>query len=169
MSKIPITRLGKFYSDEDLSLEIRMGEEYVHGDEGFKFVLFRVDRVASQTDDIYGETVKDGLKFLPPVEFYARMLVEKPDNKNYKDGQIQYMQPGNMSINVYKHHLAELDIDIKYGDYIGYVEAEDKIRYYTVANDGRVTSDNKHTIGGFKAFYRTIICTPVSSSEFNGI
>ena len=63
----------------------------------------------------------------------------------------------------------ELDIDISYGDYIGYPEKEDKMRYYVVSNDGRVTSDIKHTIGGYKAFYRTITCSWVSENEFKGI
>ena len=43
------------------------------------------------------------------------------------------------------------------------------MRYYTVTNDGRVVSDNAHTIGGYKPFYRTIICSYVSPNEFNGI
>jgi hypothetical protein len=74
-----------------------------------------------------------------------------------------------MTLGVYIKHLNELDIDINYGDYIGYAETEDIMRYYTVTNDGRVTSDNQHTIGGYKAFYRTIICSYVSPNEFKGV
>ena len=48
-------------------------------------------------------------------------------------------------------------------------ETEDRVRYYVVTNDGRVTSDNKHTIGGYKAFYRTIVCSYVSPNEFKGV
>ena len=66
-------------------------------------------------------------------------------------------------------HLEELDVDINYGDYIGYNETEERMRYYVVTDDGRVTSDNVHTIGGYKAFYRTIICSWVSENEFKGI
>jgi hypothetical protein len=62
-----------------------------------------------------------------------------------------------------------LEIDISLGDYIGYYETEDKVRYYTVVNDGRITSDNKHTYGGYKKFYRTIIATPATNNEFLGI
>ena len=42
-------------------------------------------------------------------------------------------------------------------------------RYFTVANDGKITSDNAHTIVGYKGFYRTIVCVPTSEDEFNGI
>ena len=66
-------------------------------------------------------------------------------------------------------HLEELSIDIRYGDYIGYAETEDRVRYYNVVNDGKVTSDNAHTIGGYKAFYRTLVCSPVQEDEFKGI
>ena len=48
-------------------------------------------------------------------------------------------------------------------------ETEDFTRYFTVSNDGRVAGDNAHTILGYKSFYRTITCVPVSENEFNGI
>jgi len=32
-----------------------------------------------------------------------------------------------------------------------------------------VTSDNKHTIGGYKSFYRTIMASPVTNNEFRGL
>ncbi len=63
----------------------------------------------------------------------------------------------------------EMDIDIRYGDFIGYHESEDKIRYYTVVNDGKVTSDNKHNMFGFRPHYRTITCAIAQESEFRGI
>ncbi len=69
---------------------------------------------------------------------------------------------------MYKKKLQELDVDIIYGDYIGYQEDETTIKYYTVSNDGVINSDNKHTINGYKGFYRTIECVPTSEDEFNG-
>ena len=83
--------------------------------------------------------------------------------------KVDQMEPGNARISVYQAHLDELGIDISYGDYIGYYETETRVRYYVVANDGRVVSDNKHTYGGYKPFYRTIVATPVSDNEFRGI
>ena len=83
--------------------------------------------------------------------------------------KVDQMEPGNARISVYQGHLDELGIDISYGDYIGYYETETRVRYYVVANDGRVVSDNKHTYGGYKPFYRTIVATPVSDNEFRGI
>jgi len=103
------------------------------------------------------------------VEFKAYVNIGASQNKSYGSGLVNQMEPGNMTLGVYMKHLVELDIDINYGDYIGYAETEDRIRYYVVTNDGRVTADNKHTIGGYKAFYRTIVCSYVSPNEFKGI
>jgi hypothetical protein len=82
---------------------------------------------------------------------------------------VEQFEPGNARISVYQSHLDELGIDVSYGDYIGYYETETRVRYYVVANDGRVVSDNKHTYGGYKPFYRTIVATPVTADEFRGL
>jgi hypothetical protein len=167
--KLPITRLSKFFSETDFDLNVQMGQEYLHGDLNMKLVVFRVDRQKTDTDEVYAEVGKDQIKFLPPVEFNALVKIEEPKNTTYKGGLGRYLEPGNMTVSVYMRHLEELDIDIRYGDYIGYPESEERIRYYTVTNDGKVTSDNKHNMFGFKPYYRTILCVPAQESEFRGI
>jgi hypothetical protein len=168
-NKVPITRLGKFFGAEDFNLDIQMGEEWLHGDMNFTLVLYKIDRRKTITDDVYGETVSDGIKFLPPIEFKAFVQVMVPENKNVGNSKIEQFEPGNIRVSVYQTHLDELGIDIDYGDYIGYYETETRVRYYTVNNDGRVVSDNKHTYGGYKPYYRTILASPVGPNEFNGL
>jgi hypothetical protein len=68
-NKVPITRIGKFFGEEDFSLDVSMGSEWLEGDMNFTLVLYRIDRTKTKTDDVYGETLEDGIKFLPPVEF----------------------------------------------------------------------------------------------------
>lgn len=167
--KIPITRLEKFFGSEDFGLEQNMGREWLEGDMNFTLVLYRIDRQKTKTDDVYGETEEDGIKFLPPVEFRGYVTIELPDNQNYANSNMTQMEPGNLKVGVYQDSLDELQIDIEYGDYIGYYETEDRVRYYSVVNDGRVVSDNKHTYGGYKPFYRSIIAAPVNDGEFRGI
>ena len=167
--RVPITRIGKFFGVEDYDLDISMGEEWLHGDMNFTLVLYRVNREQTKTDDVYGETLSDGIKFLPPVEFKAFVQVMAPENKNLGSSKIEQMEPGNIRISVYQKHLDELDIEINYGDYIGYYETENRVRYYTVNNDGRVVSDNKHTYAGYKPFYRTIMASYVTDNEFRGL
>jgi hypothetical protein len=168
-NKVPITRLGKFFGESDYNLDISMGEEWLIGDMNFTCVLYRVDRYKTKTDDVYGETVEDGIKFLPPVEFNAFIQVSAPENKMMGSSRIEQMEPGNIRISVYQKTLDELGVDINFGDYIGYYESETVVRYYTVNNDGRVVSDNKHTYAGYKPFYRTINASPVMENEFRGL
>ena len=168
-NKVPITRLGKFFGENDFNLDISMGEEWLVGDMNFTCVLYRIDRYKTKTDDVYGETVEDGIKFLPPVEFNAFIQVSAPENKMMGTTRIDQMEPGNIRVSVYQKTLDDLEIDINFGDYIGYYESETLVRYYTVNNDGRVVSDNKHTYGGYKPFYRTISASPVGPNEFRGL
>jgi len=167
--KIPITRLEKFFGSEDFDLEQSMGREWLEGDMNFTLVLYRVDRQKTKTDNVYGETEEDGIKYLPSVEFRGYVTIESPDNIDYANSKLSQMEPGNLKVGVYQETLDELEVDVEYGDYIGYYETENRVRYYSVVNDGRVVSDNKHTYGGFKPFYRSIIASPVNDGEFRGI
>ena len=166
---IPITRLGKFFGGEDFNLDMNMGEEWLHGDMNFTLVLYRVDRVKTKTDDVYGESISDGIKFLPPIEFKGYVQILAPENKMLGSSKIDQFEPGNLKVGVYNHHLEELDVDINFGDYIGYYETETRVRYYTVNNDGRVISDNKHNYGGTRPYYRSIVASPVTDNEFRGL
>jgi hypothetical protein len=167
--KVPITRIGKFFGGEDFALDISMGEEWLVGDMNFKLILYRIDRYKTKNDDVYGEAVKDGIKFLPPIEFNAYVKVVQPENKFLGQSMVSQTEPGNMTFSVYQKTLDELGIEINFGDYIGYYETETRVRYYTVNNDGRIVSDNKHTYGGYKPFYRTYVASPVTNNEFRGL
>ena len=168
-NRVPITRLGKFFDQNDYDLDINMGSEWLHGDMNFTLVLYRIDKMKTKTDDVYGETLKDGIKFLPPVEFKGLVQISEAENKNYGNSRINQTEPGNMKVSVYQRQLDELGVDVSFGDYIGYYETEDRIRFYTVTDDGRVVSDNKHTYAGYKPFYRIIIASAVVDDEFRGL
>ena len=168
-NRVPITRLHKFFSEEDFNLEMDMGMEWQMGDMNFTVVLYRVDRQRTNNDDVYGEALKDSIQFLAPVELKGLVKIDVPTNQDYGNSKLSQIEPGNMTFSVYQSHLDQLAVDISLGDYLGYYESEDKVRYYTVVNDGRITSDLKHTYGGYKKYYRTIIAAPSTTDEFNGI
>ena len=168
-NKVPITRLGKFFGDEDFNLDISIGEEWLYGDMNFTLVLYRIDRSKTKTDDVYGEAVKDGIKFLPPVEFKGYVQILAPENKNLGNTKLNQVEPGNLKVGVYQKQLDELGIDISFGDYLGYYESETRVRYYSVTNDGRVISDNKHNYAGKRPYYRSIIASAVVDNEFRGL
>jgi hypothetical protein len=166
---VPISRLGKFFGENDFNLEVGMGQEWLVGDMNFTCVLYRVDKNKIKTDDVYGEAVQDGIKYLPPVEFNAYVGIAAPENKMLGTTRIDQLEPGNITISVYMKTLDDLGVDIDFGDYIGYYDSENFVRYYTVVNDGRVVSDLKHTYKGYKPFYKTIIAAPVGPNEFRGL
>jgi hypothetical protein len=166
---VPITRLGKFFGGEDFSLDVSMGEEWLIGDMNFTVVLYRIDRYKTKTDDVYGETSEDGIQFLAPVQLKGYVQITAPQEKFIGNSKILQKEPGNMRFSIYKQTLEEMGVEISIGDYLGYYEKEDYVRYYTVVDDGLVVSDLKHTYGGYKPFYRTIVATWVSENEFRGI
>lgn len=166
---VPITRLGKFFGAEDYGLDIGMGEEWLLGDMNFTIVLYRIDRRKTKTDDVYGEVLEDGIQFLAPVELKGLVQVMAPVNKLLGSSKVKQQEPGNMKFSIYQKTLDDMEVDIFMGDYIGYMETEDRMRYYTVIDDGLVVSDNKHSFGGYKPFYRTIMATCVSENEFRGL
>jgi len=168
-NRVPITRLNKFFSEEDFNLDINMGMEWQMGDMNFTVVLYRVDRQRTNNDDVYGEALSDGIQFLAPIEVKGLVKIDAPSNSDLGASKLYQLEPGNMTFSVYQSHLDQLAIEISLGDYLAYYETEDRVRYYNVVNDGRVTSDMKHTYGGYKKYYRTIIATPVTNDEFNGI
>lgn len=147
-----------------------MGREAIEGDGNFTIILYRVDRQLTESDDVYEEASKDGIRFYPPVELKVIPLIAEPENKSYnKDGSLRYLQDGNLSFGIYDAQLSELDTNISYGDYIGYPVTETEIRYFSVVGDGVKNFDNKHTIMGYKGAFRSINCAPVDASEFSGV
>ena len=166
---VPITRLGKFFGGEDFDLDIGMGQEWLEGDMNFTVVLYRIDRYKTKKDDVYGEVLEDGIQFMAPIELKGLVQIMAPINKFYGNSKVEIQEPGNMKFSLYQKQLEDLNVEIWMGDYIGYYETEDRVRYYSVSDDGYVRSDNKHTYGGYKPFYRTITATWVSENEFRGL
>ena len=137
--RLPINRMGKFYDYLDFGLENEMAREFVEGDLNFTVILFRVDRLKSQTDDTYGEPDVEEIKFHPPIELKVRPMLEESESKDYSEGYFRYEEYGNLTFTIFEDQLIELGVDISYGDYIGYPETETKTKYFTVSNDGKIT------------------------------
>ena len=167
---VPITRINKFFSEEDYQLEIQMGRENLEGDGNFTVILYRVDREMTESDNVYGEANKGSIRYYPPIELKVIPIMNEAENKSYnKDGGLRYTQNGQLVFGIYEAQLTELKTSISYGDYIGYPITETEIRYFSVVNDGVINHDNKHTIMGYKPAFKTIKSAPIDSSEFNAI
>lgn len=166
--RLPINRMGKFYDSLDFGLENDMAREYLEGDINFTVILFRVNRIKSQTDDVYGESDSEEIRFHPPIELKVRPNLEEAQNNSYSEGYGRYEDYGNLIFTIFEDQLKELGTDISYGDYIGYPDKEDNIKYFTVSDDGKINSDNQKTRVGYKSYYRKITCVTADEDEFNG-
>ena len=165
----PITRINKWFSMEDYSLEISMGREAIEGDQNFTIILYRVNRNESEFDELYGEATKNGIRFYPPIELKVIPILAEAENKTFNpNGTLHNLQDGPLTFGIYDQQLQELDTEISMGDYIGYPVTETEIRYYSVVNSGIKNYDNRHTIMGWKGAFRTVLCASVDDSEFSG-
>jgi len=169
--RIPITRNNKFYSESDYLLDVSMSREFIEGDGNFTVILYQVDRGLSETDSLYGETSKQNIRFKTPVELKVMPIIEAPENKVYNknSGSLRYLQDGMLKFSVFEAQLDELEVDLNFGDYIGYAVSETEIRYFSVVNNGSKAFDNQHTMFGYKGYYRSVICAPVTDDEFLAI
>jgi hypothetical protein len=166
---VPITRIGKFFGQEDYNLDIAMGMEYVDDDLNMSVVLYRVDRKKTKKDNIYGEAPSDGIVFMPPIELKGVVQIVESTLKQLGTSKVEQKEPGNMKFSLYQKQLDDLGVEVLKGDYLGYYVTEDKVRYYSIIDDGLVNMDNKHTYGGYKPFYRTITATFTNNNEFKGM
>lgn len=170
--KSKIVRNTVFYSENDYNFETQIGLDYISQDMNQSVFVFQVDRDKTEVLDLYGESVgENSISYKEPVEINVIFKLDAATNKSYDKSQnlARYLQVGNLTFHVYEKTLKDNKIDISYGDYIGIQITPDQMEYFVVTNDGRVNFDNKHMMYGFKSFYRTILCSTVDKSEFNGI
>lgn len=167
--QVPITRLGKFFGGEDFELDVNIGREWLEGDMNFQVILYKVDRTKTVNDDVYGEAVKDGIQFLPPVSVNVYLKIEEATEQFLGNSKIIQNEPGLLKFSVYRKELEDLQVTIELGDYIGYWITESEVRFYSIVDAGIPDFDNKHTYGGYKRFYFSYTATPVSDNEFRGL
>lgn len=167
----PIKRVNKFFSFEDFNIDVEMGREALEGDNNLSVVLFRVDRINTQSVDIYGEARKNDIRYLPPVELpVATLNIDETENMAYNSasGSMRYKQRGKLTFNIYSQTLSELDVELSFGDFIGYSINETSMVYYSIVNDGLLNIDNAKTMMGYKGYFRTVVCAAVEENEFSG-
>lgn len=170
-TRVPITRVNMWYDAEDFDFELDIATDFLENDSNVKVVLFSVDRVNTQLDDVYGESETTDIRFLSPVELLVSSLeIMASELKNYgANGSLSHSDRGNLTFTVLVKTLEGQKADIRRGDFIGYNSTEESLQYYTVVNDGRINGDNAHTLYGIKPYFRSIICVAADPNQFNGL
>jgi hypothetical protein len=123
---VPISRIGKFFGEEDFNLDIEMGMEYLGDDLNMSVVLYRIDRKRTIKDDIYGEAPKDGIVFMPPIEVKGVVQITESTLKQLGNSKVEQKEPGNMKFSFYQKQLDDLNVELLKGDYLGYYVTENK-------------------------------------------
>lgn len=172
MANTPINRNNLFYSEEDYQMEVDMLSDYMEEDTNQSVVLYEVDRVKTNVSDIYQETMSNAnIRFKPPREIPCLYEIKDAQTKSYdsKTSGAVYMQSGNMTVYVLNVTLKKYKCDIKRGDYIGVLNSENEMYYFTVINDGKINNANNLVVGAYKSPWRVVECAPLSKDEFNGM
>ena len=168
--KLP-SRNNMFYSEEDFFLENEIVEGYIEEDLNQSVVVYEVDRKKSNINAIYKEASKGNIRYKAPREIPCIYEIKDAEIKSFdnKSSNAVYAQDGNLVFYVLTKTPEKYMVDIKRGDYIGVKIDSNRMKYYTVVNDGKVNTANSHLIGAYKPAWRTVECTLVSDiSEFNG-
>lgn len=168
--KLPVKN-NMFYSQDDFLLETEIVEGYIEEDLNLSVVLYEVDRNKTNVNAVYKEATKGNIRFKPPKEIPCQYEVKDAEIKSFdnKSANGVYTQDGNLTMYVLTRTLEKYHADIKRGDYIGVQIDTNRMKYYTVVNDGKVNTANNHFIGSYAPAWRQVECTLVSDiTEFNG-
>ena len=169
--KTPINRNKMFFSKSDFDFEMEVSREYLEADMNQTVILFEVDLLKTNTNDIYHEATKSNIRFKPPVELTVMYEISNAEMRSYEKNNNKgvYAKPGILTFTILNITLEEVKRDIKRGDYIGVQITPEEMIYFTVFDDGKVNSyANSNTLYGVKPFYREIKCNYVDPSEFEG-
>lgn len=166
----PNIRLNFLYDEQDFLLDMEMADEFVKNDMNLSVTLFRIKPSETDTDDIYGESNPRDVRYHTPVVLkVANIKIEEAENKSYNpNSTMRYQQYGNLIVQVFIQELIDKNVDIAYGDVLGYADKEHNFKYWTVQNDGKITADNKHTRFGLKGYYRSIEAVALDPNLFTG-
>jgi hypothetical protein len=167
--KTPINRNNLFFSEKDFRFLENLGGEYTEQVLNQTVVVYQIDRIMTNVDDLYGETKTNDIKYKTPVVLHCRYSIDQSQNKAYinSNNSGRYRQTGNIKIHVYDKTLKENECDIKYGDIIGVAIDENIFIYFEVLDDGKKNFANTQTMWGYKPLYRTIVGCELDENVFN--
>lgn len=166
----PVTRVNKFYAEEDFEYETGLLMEYIEEDLNQTVVVYEVDRTKTNVSAVYKEAKDEQIRFKTPREIPCMYEIKEPEIKTYdsKTNTGVYVVNGNLIVYTMPKLLEKYKCDIKRGDYIGVMVDTNRMVYFVVVNDGKVNTANTHLVGGYRPAWRTIECAPAPLNEFNG-
>ncbi len=160
-----------FLDDEDQIFLEGVGREITNDIIQESFVLYRVDLKKTQTHSLYKESKRK--VWLPEVEVYGRINVEKGSIESQVRGGIIGRKFGDFAAHVYLSHLEEMNLiskddnsikfNFRIGDFIGH-----KGQFYKIIDDGLSNISNQYSFGGDRRFYISIVAIETNEDVFKG-
>jgi hypothetical protein len=168
--KLPITRNPLFFDANLFSMFEAIGLDYLDSWVGQKVILYQVDRIKTNVDDLYGETEPDTIKYSTPTALPCRYEIKQTTNESYlRDNKsARYKQSGNIEVYLYDKTLKDYGVDVKYGDLLGVAIDEDTIHYFEISDDGKRNFANTETMFGYKRLWRKIVGVEIDTNVFQG-
>ena len=167
IKKTPINRFNSFFGEEEFTTDIEMAQEYLEHDVNMSIWLYRIDKVKSNIDDVYGEVNKEHIVLQDPVELSCLVEIKKSENKSYNDdNSLIYEEYGNIYCHFYENVLKTKNIEIHRGDYLGYHIDEDTLIFFEVSDNNMKNFASSQTWGGYKPLIRTVEGVPTDMSQF---
>lgn len=106
-----------YYNESDFEFEQGLMMEYLHKVTNDFILLYKIDKVSSASDNIYGESKPNEKKFLPKKELLAKVNVMQEDPKYQADG-FGYSEMLNTEFSVPELLLQRNGIGIDLGDIV---------------------------------------------------
>lgn len=161
MNPSPLNRNNKFFSEEEYRYHLDLAREHMASIDD-KVLFIKVNKVKSQIDDIYGEGYKEEIHYEEAIELPAIVKLNAPDNKAYVEskGVLRYEETGNLDVHLLLYDIEQFEVDITYGDFLGYQVSETKTLYFEIADDAKKFYENSKTMFGYRAFWKTILGVP---------
>ncbi len=151
--------INLFFGEKERQLLLRMGSQITMDQLQESFLLYRIDYKTTKTHALYGEAIVKN--YLPEVEVFGRINVESDGPEYLAPGGLVRQGMGRITAGVYLHHLQDLNVEVRMGDFIYH-----KGNFYEIVDDGKSNISNQYAFGSDKFFYISIKGVEVNSDVF---
>lgn len=145
-----------FYKEKDYQNELKQIRNYWTKDVGFRILLYRIDIVKSESNNIYGESKARDKRFIAPVSLVVSFKIGETTNRFMAKTGINKQEYTNFDFNVFIVELEEKGITINAGDYVLFNDGQIE-RFFEIATISNINTTN--TIGAFRPFFQHISAT----------
>lgn len=159
---------NKFLNEREYNFYASISNEYMQTLNS-TVLLYKIDTTKTNQHSLYANARRNQRMYiLPAIEILCRVNLTDPDHKNYTDGAMptRYEEYGQLKVHILKSTLELLKVDFEVSDIVEYnINGQRLFFEVTSPNDAMV--QNSTTFGGFRSFWKTIICAPTNLSQTN--